>query len=65
MIQEEVAQKLVKTSGRGYGYPSLFFQHYFDLQLLMKIAPGAFFPPPKVHSRLVYFKPRTNIVAYS
>lgn len=25
MIQEEVAQKLVKTSGKGYGYPSLFF----------------------------------------
>ncbi len=62
MIQEEVAQKLVKTSGKGYGYPSLFFQHYFELQLMMKIAPSAFFPPPKVHSRLVYFKPRTDIV---
>ena len=60
MIQEEVAQKLVKTSGKGYGYPSLFFQHYFELKLLQKISPGAFFPPPKVYSRLVYFKPRKN-----
>jgi len=62
MIQEEVAQKLVKQSGKGYGYPSLFFQHYFELQLMMKISPSAFFPPPKVHSRLVYFKPRATVV---
>jgi 16S rRNA (adenine1518-N6/adenine1519-N6)-dimethyltransferase len=59
MIQEEVAQKLVKKSGRGYGYPSLFFQHYFELKLLQKISPGAFLPPPKVYSRLVHFKPKT------
>ena len=58
MIQEEVAQKLVKKSGRGYGYPSLFFQHYFELKLLQKISPGAFLPPPKVYSRLVHFKPK-------
>ena len=61
MIQEEVAQKLVQKSGKGYGYPSLFFQHYFELKLLQKIPPGAFFPPPKVYSRLVYFRPRKNI----
>lgn len=28
---------------------------------MLKIAPGAFFPPPKVHSRLVYFKPKKNV----
>jgi 16S rRNA (adenine1518-N6/adenine1519-N6)-dimethyltransferase len=61
MIQEEVAQKLVKQSGRGYGFPSLFFQHYFELKLLNKIPPGAFFPPPKVHSRLLYFKPKAQV----
>ncbi|OGB86553.1 ribosomal RNA small subunit methyltransferase A [candidate division TM6 bacterium RIFCSPHIGHO2_12_FULL_38_8] len=58
MIQEEVAQKIVKTTGRDYGYSSLFFQHYFELKLLDKISPGAFFPPPQVYSRLLYFKPR-------
>ena len=58
MIQEEVAQKIVKTSGRGYGFPSLFFQHYFEWKLLEKVPPGAFFPPPKVYSRLLYFKPK-------
>ncbi|MFA6065633.1 MAG: 16S rRNA (adenine(1518)-N(6)/adenine(1519)-N(6))-dimethyltransferase RsmA [Candidatus Babeliaceae bacterium] len=60
MIQEEVAQKLTQTSGRGYGFISLYFQHYFELKLLNKIHPDAFFPPPKVFSRLVYFKPNQN-----
>lgn len=62
MIQEEVAQKLVKHSGRGYGFVSLFFQHYFELQLLDKVPPTAFVPPPKVDSRLLYFKPRETLV---
>jgi len=61
MVQEEVAQKLVKKSGRGYGYPSLFFQYYFKLNLLLKVDPESFFPPPKVYSRLVYFKPKKDI----
>lgn len=62
MIQEEVAQKIVKTTGRDYGYSSLFFQHYFELKLLDKISPGAFFPPPKVYSRLLYFKPKKKLI---
>lgn len=62
MVQEEVAQKIVKTSGRGYGLPSLFFQHFFEWKLLNKVPPGAFLPPPKVYSRLLYFKPRKKLV---
>lgn len=60
MIQEEVAQKIVKTGGRGYGFQTLFFQHHFNWKLLTKVKPGAFLPPPKVDSRLLYFKPRTD-----
>lgn len=60
MIQEEVAKKLVATHGRGYGFVSLFFQYYFELKLLDKIAPSSFYPPPKVFSRLVYFKPKSS-----
>lgn len=63
MIQEEVAQKLVKKRGRGYGFPSLFFNHYFTIELLNKVPPTAFFPPPKVDSRLVYLKPKADVVA--
>lgn len=61
MVQEEVAQKILKKSGRDYGYVSLFFQHYFEWKLLDKISPLAFNPPPKVHSRLLYFKPKTHL----
>lgn len=63
MIQEEVAQKLVKMSGRGYGFPALFFNHYFTISLLSKVPPTVFKPPPKVMSRLVYLKPKKEIEA--
>lgn len=60
MVQEEVAQKIVQKNGRGYGFVSVFFQYYFEWQLMEKIRPSAFYPPPKVDSRLLYFKPRTH-----
>ncbi len=62
MVQEEVAQKIVKTKGRGYGFLSLFFQHFFEWKLLAKVPPSAFYPPPKVFSRLLYFKPRIELL---
>jgi 16S rRNA (adenine1518-N6/adenine1519-N6)-dimethyltransferase len=61
MIQEEVAHKIVANRGRGYGFSSLFFQHYFEWRLLEKVPPTAFYPPPKVFSRLLYFKPRQSV----
>ncbi len=62
MIQEEVAQKITASRGKGYSPTSLFFQHHFELKLLEKIEPGAFSPAPKVFSRLLYFKPRTTLI---
>lgn len=61
MMQEEVAQKIVKTRGRGYGYVSLFFQYYFEWELLAKIPPTAFYPHPKVFSRLIQFKTKKDV----
>lgn len=61
MIQEEVAQKIVKKQGRDYGFPSLFFQWYFEISLLEKVSPTVFVPAPKVYSRLLYMKPRINV----
>lgn len=61
MIQEEVAQKIVSQSGRGYGVTPLRLQYHFEeLRLLDKVEPGAFTPPPKVFSRLLYFRPRKD-----
>src|SRR5579863_4387730 len=62
MVQEEVAQKIVKQRGKGYGYSSLFFQYYFEWKLLDKIPPTSFYPAPKVFSRLLYFKTRENVM---
>jgi 16S rRNA (adenine1518-N6/adenine1519-N6)-dimethyltransferase len=61
MVQEEVAQKIASTSGKKYGPTSLLLQYHFHLKLLEKVEPGAFTPPPKVHSRLLYFKPKTDL----
>lgn len=60
MVQEEVAQKIVKKGGRDFGFISLYFQHYFEWELLIKVPPTAFYPAPKVFSRLLYFKPRAE-----
>ncbi len=62
MVQEEVAQKIIKTHGRGFGVHSLFLQYYFDLELLDKVPPEAFYPAPKVFSRLFYFKPKQKVL---
>ena len=63
MMQEEVAQKVVAFKGRNYGFSSLFFQHYFEWKLMDKVPPSAFLPPPKVFSRLLYFKPKEHVAS--
>ena len=60
MIQEEVAQKLVATRGKKYSAISLLLRYHFDFELLEKVEPAAFNPPPKIFSRLVYFKPKNS-----
>ncbi len=61
MVQEEVAQKITAQSGRGFSATTMFLQYHFDWQLMEKIEPGAFVPPPKVFSRLLYFKPKLDV----
>lgn len=63
MVQEEVAHKLTALEGRGYSATTLLLQRYFTWKLLDKVEPGAFTPPPKVFSRLVYFAPRYDAPA--
>ena len=62
MVQEEVAQKIGSDYGRSLGTASFFYQHRFEVQLLEKIEPEAFTPPPNVFSRLLYLKPILNPV---
>lgn len=62
MVQEEVAQKIVAKRGKPYSATSIFLQYHFDFELMEKIEPEAFSPPPKVVSRLLYFKPKYDQV---
>jgi 16S rRNA (adenine1518-N6/adenine1519-N6)-dimethyltransferase len=52
MVQLEVAEAIVAKPGR-MGLLSVATQVYGDTSLVMKVAPGAFSPPPKVQSAVV------------
>lgn len=54
VIQLEVAARIVARPGsRTYGYLSAVCQFYARPEILLRISPGAFRPPPKVASALV------------
>ncbi len=54
MVQLEVAERLAaKPGSRDYGLLSATTQLYAKVEKLFTVAPGAFVPPPKVHSAVV------------
>jgi 16S rRNA (adenine1518-N6/adenine1519-N6)-dimethyltransferase len=54
VIQLEVAERIVAKPGcREYGYLSAVCQFYTKPEIVMRLPPGAFRPPPKVTSALV------------
>jgi 16S rRNA (adenine1518-N6/adenine1519-N6)-dimethyltransferase len=54
VIQLEVAERIVAhPCVRDYGYLSVACQYFTRPEIALKIPPGAFSPPPKVHSALV------------
>jgi 16S rRNA (adenine1518-N6/adenine1519-N6)-dimethyltransferase len=54
MVQKEVADRLAAAPGsRDYGLLSATTQLYAEVEKLFTIPPGAFLPPPKVHSTIV------------
>jgi 16S rRNA (adenine1518-N6/adenine1519-N6)-dimethyltransferase len=56
LMQREVADRITAEPGsRDYGYLSVFAQLFSHPQALFTVPPGAFSPPPKVHSTLVEF----------
>jgi 16S rRNA (adenine1518-N6/adenine1519-N6)-dimethyltransferase len=51
MVQREVAERVTATSGsREYGVLSVTVQMYGPVEPLFTLPPGAFSPPPEVHS---------------
>lgn len=58
VVQLEVAARIAARPGsRDYGYFSAFAQFYSEAEILLRIPPGAFQPPPKVQSALLALRP--------
>jgi 16S rRNA (adenine1518-N6/adenine1519-N6)-dimethyltransferase len=54
MVQKEVAERLAASPGsKEYGLLSATAQLYARVEKLFTVPPGAFAPPPKVHSGVV------------
>jgi 16S rRNA (adenine1518-N6/adenine1519-N6)-dimethyltransferase len=58
VIQLEVAERLAAKPGtRDYGWLSILAQYHTRPEILLRVPPGAFRPPPKVDSALVRLAP--------
>lgn len=58
MFQKEVAERMTaKAPSRDVSGLTFLVQNYFDVELLCKVPPGAFTPPPKVWSEVLIFRP--------
>ncbi len=56
LVQREVAARLTaKPGSRDFGYLSVLAQFHSEPRIALRVPPGAFSPPPKVHSALVVF----------
>lgn len=58
MLQKEVVDRITaEPDSSDYSRLSVMVQYYCDTHYLLKIGPGAFSPPPKVDSAVVYLQP--------
>jgi 16S rRNA (adenine1518-N6/adenine1519-N6)-dimethyltransferase len=62
MVQKEVADRMAAGPGsKEYGLLSATAQLYADVEELFTVPPGAFVPPPKVHSAVVRLSPTNRL----
>jgi 16S rRNA (adenine1518-N6/adenine1519-N6)-dimethyltransferase len=60
LVQREVAQRLAASPGeKDWGILSVFLQREAEVSVERIVPPGAFFPPPSIHSAVVHaiFRP--------
>jgi 16S rRNA (adenine1518-N6/adenine1519-N6)-dimethyltransferase len=61
MIQKEVAERICASHGnKTYGILSVLIGAYYHIEMLFKVPPGVFYPPPKVDSAVIRLKKRAN-----
>jgi 16S rRNA (adenine1518-N6/adenine1519-N6)-dimethyltransferase len=66
LVQREVADRLVAQPGsRDYGYLTVFSRLYSSARMVFHVPPGAFSPPPRVHSAFVRFEMITGLRSVS
>jgi len=64
MYQREVADRIAAEAGsKTYGGLSVLARHFYDVKRLLVLPPGAFSPPPKVHSAVLLFTPHGRLPA--
>ncbi|HKS75362.1 MAG TPA: 16S rRNA (adenine(1518)-N(6)/adenine(1519)-N(6))-dimethyltransferase RsmA [Terriglobales bacterium] len=62
MVQKEVADRMAaRPGGSEYGLLSATVQLYSEVEKLFTLPPGAFAPPPKVHSTVVRLNMTTRL----
>lgn len=62
MFQKEVAERLMSPHGCGeYGILSVMAQLHFNMSRVVNAAPGDFFPPPKISSRVLAFERKPDV----
>ncbi len=64
LVQLEAAERLrAKPNTKAYGALSVRVQLRAEAEIVMRVAPGCFFPPPKVESAVVRLTPKTASAA--
>ncbi len=66
LLQREVAERLAASPGqKAWGVLSVFLQREAEVSVERIVPPGAFFPPPKVHSAVIHvgFRPAAPAAA--
>jgi len=57
MVQEEVARRVASPPGsKEYGVLSVLFALWADVAIALRFPPGAFQPPPNVHSAVLHVR---------
>jgi 16S rRNA (adenine1518-N6/adenine1519-N6)-dimethyltransferase len=63
MVQKEVADRIAASPGTGdYGVLSILVQLHADVRRVLSLPPGAFRPPPRVHSAVLNLAFRPPVV---
>lgn len=63
MMQREVGDKILAAAGdRARGALSVILQARFEIDLVCRVTAGAFWPPPKVDSVVLEFRPKSDVV---